>query len=367
MSKYENEPFDFLDLDIDKEIENTDPKLWEAICLLTQSISERKGLVKVIDPSSTAHYTKKIHHFFLLSTLLHCINDKYTNPLHTYITDLIEGQGGSALLIKLMNQLGACSSSDTLARYIQNKVSHPKERVTQCLSQDSFTVVTVDNIDFLHSYARVHKGSNNSSWHGTTIQAVQPLPSLSIHSQTAASSTQPTSSASGVLSDHIRTGMQLVEDSPTSPPLPMHTWNDHNKALRTVGESSCETHVNTEGNRSLHLEQATSNNEIAYRCTLNRKKSSRASPFQSPKQLTRSPASKKQQRLRTGTEHPTSPGDSNLASSYQLINACKENIEMAKNLSDFLPNDQEVSSLNEFQEEIHTYMMQKLTLDNGIC
>ena len=193
-----------------------------------------------------------------------------------------------------MNQLGACSSSDTLARYIQNKVSHQKERVVQCLSQDSFTVVTVDNIDFLHSYARVHKGSNNSSWHGTTIQAVQPLPSLSIHSQTAASSTQPTSStsASGVLSDHIRT--LLVEDSPTSPPLPMDTRNDHNKALRTVGESSsCETHVNTEGNRSLHLEQATSNNEIAYRCTLNRKKRARVSPFQSPKQLTRSPASKK--------------------------------------------------------------------------
>ena len=59
LSKYENEPFDFLDLDIDKEIENTDPKLWEAICLLTRSISERKGLAKVIDPSSTAHYTKK--------------------------------------------------------------------------------------------------------------------------------------------------------------------------------------------------------------------------------------------------------------------------------------------------------------------
>ena len=36
---------------------------------------------------------------------------------------------------------------------------------------------------------------------------------------------------------------------------------------------------------------------------------------------------------------------------------------MDKNLSDFLPNDQETSSLNEFQEEIHTYMMQKLALD----
>ena len=100
LSKCEQQPFDFLDLDIDKEIENTDTKLWEAICLLTRSTSERKGLAKVTDPSSAACHTKKVRRFFLLSTLLHCINDRYTNPLHTYITELIEGQGGSALLIK---------------------------------------------------------------------------------------------------------------------------------------------------------------------------------------------------------------------------------------------------------------------------
>ena len=111
---------------------------------------------------STSH--QKIHCCFLLSTLLHCINDTYTNPLHTYITDLIEGQGDSALLIKFMNQLGACSSSDTLSRYMQTKASNSKERITQCLDQDSFTLVIVDNVYYLHSHAWVYKGSNNSSW-----------------------------------------------------------------------------------------------------------------------------------------------------------------------------------------------------------
>jgi len=33
------------------------------------------------------------------------------------------------------------------------------------------------------SYARVYKGSQNSGWHGTSVQAVQPLPSLSIQSE----------------------------------------------------------------------------------------------------------------------------------------------------------------------------------------
>jgi len=35
LSKHNKQNFEFVDLDIDKEIEGTDPKLWEAICLLS--------------------------------------------------------------------------------------------------------------------------------------------------------------------------------------------------------------------------------------------------------------------------------------------------------------------------------------------
>ena len=52
------------------------------------------------------------------------------------------------MLIKILNRLGACASADTLARYIQNKCSNQKSAMDQCLNQDSFTVVSVDNIDF---------------------------------------------------------------------------------------------------------------------------------------------------------------------------------------------------------------------------
>ena len=44
---------------------------------------------------------------------------------------------------------------------------------------DGFSVVIVDNIDFVYTQARISKGKNDSSWHGTSIQVVQPLPSLS--------------------------------------------------------------------------------------------------------------------------------------------------------------------------------------------
>ena len=45
-------------------------------------------------------------------------------------------------------------------------------------NSSTFTVVSADNIDFLHSFARVFKGGSNSSWHGTTVQLVQPLPGI---------------------------------------------------------------------------------------------------------------------------------------------------------------------------------------------
>ena len=53
--------------------------------------------------------------------MMFCINENYTIPLHTMLTSIIDGQGGSATLIKVLNQLGVCASMDTLARHIQQK------------------------------------------------------------------------------------------------------------------------------------------------------------------------------------------------------------------------------------------------------
>ena len=264
----------------------------------------------------------------------------------------------------VMNQFGAYSSSDTLSRYIQKKVSTPRKRISQCLSQ-AFTIITVDNIDFLHSYARLYKGS---SWHGTTIQAVQPLPSLSIHTQADVhphSTPQSISNTHNLVpSDQIESplaiglsgsansqatlglNIQLIRD------IRVNASSENDLDLRTVGESSYGGNTNI--TRSLHPKQADGNAEITYRCALNRKKRDRSSPFQSPKQITRSPAPKKRRRPHTGTEQPTEQVESNPTSSYQFVHTCTENTSMTKNVSDFLLNDQETSALNEFHEEIHT-------------
>ena len=127
--------------------------------------------------------------------ILFCTDDKCSFPLHTLITDTIESQGGSGVLVKILNRLGVCASLDTLSRFIQYKADSSKcNNKPRYLNPESFTVVSADNIDFMHSFARVYCGQQTSSWHGTTVQAVQPLPSLSadIQSTQAGLHTEPT-------------------------------------------------------------------------------------------------------------------------------------------------------------------------------
>lgn len=79
-------------------------------------------------------------------------------------------------IIRILNRLGICYSADTLARSIQYEVQEQEKRgAEQECSPNSFTVLSANNIDFLHSYACVFYGNQTCSWHGTTVQAVQPI------------------------------------------------------------------------------------------------------------------------------------------------------------------------------------------------
>ena len=144
-------------------------------------------------------------------------------PMHTLLTDTIESQGGSALLIKILNRLGVCASADTLSRFIQYKVSTFSKNKLKSLSPDSLTVVSTDNIDFMHSFAQVFCVNQTSSWHGTTVQAIQPLPYLSAHE------TPDPNPASYANTTALQVGMDLglsscpsvipsPEGTPTEPP-----------------------------------------------------------------------------------------------------------------------------------------------------
>ena len=175
LAKDAQAPFEYDEVNFDNFIKQINPQLWNAICVLTRSASELKGTSKVTDPSSSAYHVKRVHRFFLL-----CTDDRCSMPLHTLMTDVVESQGGSALLVQILNRLGVCVSADTLSRFIQYKVNTCDQQEMKYLKPDTFTVVSADNIDFMHSFARVFCGHQTTSWHGTTVQAAQPLPSLSL-------------------------------------------------------------------------------------------------------------------------------------------------------------------------------------------
>ena len=80
--------------------------------------------------------------------------------------------------MRLLNHLGACVSADTHARYVQYRVQKSKgEGPMSGYPDNAFAIISADNLDFVHSYARVYCGKQQSSWHGTTVQLVQPQPS----------------------------------------------------------------------------------------------------------------------------------------------------------------------------------------------
>ncbi len=139
------------------EIEEMDPKLWDAVTFLTQSESERRGTSKVTDPASPAYQIKRIRRFFLLCSLLFITDDRCSIPLHVLLADLVECQGASALLHRMLNRLGVCASTDTLSRFMQHNVKDFNSTADRYISTESFTVVSADNVDFLHTYARVVK------------------------------------------------------------------------------------------------------------------------------------------------------------------------------------------------------------------
>jgi len=122
--------------------------------------------------------TKNLRRLFILHQLMYCLDDTCSAPFHTLTADLIDCYGGSTELIRVFNQLGVCVSFDTLLRHIQGTVQHLNNHgMLQGLDCNHLTVFTMDNIDFMHSYAQVFSGNQQLSWHGTTLQAVQCKPS----------------------------------------------------------------------------------------------------------------------------------------------------------------------------------------------
>ncbi len=170
-------PFDFNDIKIDDLIAQTDKTLWKAI---TQSVGESR---RSITMDETQTHTKKVRRYFILCCILFCTDARCSRPLHQLITNVVESQGGSALLIKILNRLGVCASADTLSRFVQYKVHTGVLKAMKCKDmkcKDTFMALSVDNIDFRHGFSRVNVGQQIGCWSGTSVQYIEMNPSLEV-------------------------------------------------------------------------------------------------------------------------------------------------------------------------------------------
>lgn len=78
-----------------------------------------------------------------------------------------------------MNQLGAVASLDTANRLSTLVASKRISRgIIPELYLNTFTIASVDNIDILQSHVIVSSTDATRSWHGTSVQCVQPRPNF---------------------------------------------------------------------------------------------------------------------------------------------------------------------------------------------
>ena len=259
-------PYDISKFDVNDTIRDIDPILWKMIVSLTRTATESRKHV----PPHKISQQRKLQCLYCLCVMLFVTNRCCSVPLHILLTDLIDSQGGSYELIRILNRLGAVASVDTHRRYVQFHVAQKMSTgVLQNLDLSLFTVTSVDNIDFLQRHSFVYSGDQGRSWHGTTIQVVQPLPAKETRNMDEdredigrnpnyvcslnGSSLETSDTCSSIVDGRLVPQKRHERPTPESSPTQTTTSPEHKKASRRSRSFTESTSAKKPSDSSRHV------------------------------------------------------------------------------------------------------------------
>ena len=227
LSREENDPKIF---NIDKFISSIDPAIWQWIVTTTQSVRESHSIT-LSSKTPLAVHTKKVRQLFILCLLFYSVNPLCCTPIHILLAEAVEVCNGSRKLLNILNRLGVTCSEDTHDRFVTMKAELQKKmHVWDSMDSHVFTLATVDNFDMLQSHSAVYCGDQGRSYHGTTIQIVQPNPMLQLNppaNEATCTNLDPTSQTLNIeiqpIQNEARDVQQLrqkrdISDSPANSP-----------------------------------------------------------------------------------------------------------------------------------------------------
>ena len=191
---YQNDPMLCESFDPDVMLQQVDPLLIQCIQILTKPVRERRQLFSQQDlhDSWGTLKSKSMKQLYCLCTLFFCTNSQCNMPLQYLLADAILCMGGSTELVKMLNRIGAVGSLDTHdSMAILVVTQRINKGIHNELVPNTLTIVSIDNIDILQRHAMVSSAQTKRSWHGISVQCVQPMPTSVVRSELESCNASP--------------------------------------------------------------------------------------------------------------------------------------------------------------------------------